>query len=226
MLKASADKTYINLGNPDILKLITRHHSIILDVGCGAGGLAGILLSNGHIVDGITISSIEYKTAQKFIRNIFIHDLETGLPEDILELKYDYVVCSHVLEHIVYPDKLLKDIYKILKPQGCLLIALPNIMLYKSRLKLISGKFEYEIAGIWDNTHVKWYTFESAKRLLLDHNYFIEMATVTGEIPFNGLFSKIFPPFLRKSIFNFIIKISKGFFGYQLLFKVRKNGFI
>ncbi|MEP7144200.1 MAG: methyltransferase domain-containing protein [Ferruginibacter sp.] len=222
LLRKSADKVYINTGNQDIVHLIDQPGSTILDVGCGGGILAEILSSKGHTVDGITISPKEYDATQQYARHIFLHDLERGLPKEAMQLSYDYIVCSHILEHIVYPGNLLRDIHKVLKPGGCLLVALPNIMHYKSRLKLLGGNFEYEETGIWDNTHVKWYTFESAKKLLLPHQFSIELATVTGELPFNSLFSKILPSGVRKIIFGLLIKISKGFFGYQLLLKARK----
>jgi 2-polyprenyl-3-methyl-5-hydroxy-6-metoxy-1,4-benzoquinol methylase len=222
LLKESVDKIYINSGNEDVLKLITQPGNTILDVGCGSGALAKILSSNGHTVDGITISAEEYTIAKQFVNTIYLHNLETGLPGNLLHLQYDYVICSHVLEHIVYPEKLLKDIYRVLKPGGFLVVALPNIMHYKSRLKLLAGKFDYEDAGIWDNTHVKWYTFDTAKKLLTEYGFSIDLATVTGELPFNSLFSKILPQTIRKGIFNFLIKISKGLFGYQLLLKARK----
>lgn len=221
--KKSSDKIYINSGNEDVLKLIAEPYRIILDVGCGSGSLDHILTANGHSVDGITISPAEYEEAKQHQRRTFIHNLEMGLPAEVLQVQYDYVVCSHVLEHIVYPQKLLKDIYKGLKVGGHLIVALPNIMHYKSRMKLMGGKFDYADAGIWDNTHVKWYTFSSAKQLLIEYGFTIELATVTGELPFNSLFSKIIPPIIRKVIFSLLLKISKGFFGYQLLFKVRKS---
>ena len=222
MLKESADKIYINSGNADVLKLVTSSYCSILDVGCGSGALAKVLSANRHKVDGITISNQESAVAKEYVNDIYLHNLETGLPESILHSQYDYVICSHVLEHIVYPDRLLKDIFTVLKTGGFLIIALPNIMHYKSRMKLLAGKFEYEDAGIWDNTHVKWYTFNSTKKLLTEYGFLIEVATVTGELPFNSLFSKILPPIMHKLIFNLLIKISKGFFGYQLLFKVKK----
>jgi hypothetical protein len=63
-----------------------------------------------------------------------------------------------VLEHIVYPDKLLKDIYQV-QPGGFLVVALPECYALNSRLKPMAGNFTTN-GGIWDNTHVKWYTFE------------------------------------------------------------------
>ena len=141
-------------------------------MGCGCGSLGKILNASGHSVDGITSLNEEYNLGSKFPNKVYLFNLELGLPEHILHSQYDYVICSHVHEHIVYPDKLLRDIYYVLKPGGFLVVALPNIMHYKSRVKLIIGNFVYEDAGIWDNTHVKWYTFNSAKKLLTDYGFF------------------------------------------------------
>ena len=223
MQQESSEKIYINTGNEDVIKLVTGRNLTILDVGCGSGVLAKKLSSMGHQIDGITISQNEYDVAKHFLVKTYIHNLENGLPAEMIYSQYDYVICSHVLEHIVYPDKLLKDIYRVLKPGGFLIVALPNIMHYKSRLKLMIGDFVYEDAGIWDNTHVKWYTFNSAKKLLNDYGFFIELATVTGELPLNSLFSKILAPSIRIKFFALLIKISKGLFGYQILLAATKG---
>lgn len=222
MLKESAEKVYINDGNKNVGKLVTRSESRILDVGCGSGVLGKILSEKGHIVDGITISPDEYEIAKVYLHKTFIHNLETGLPPAIETQTYDYVICSHVLEHIVYPAKLLQDILKVLKHGGILIVALPNIMHYKSRMKLAIGKFDYDDAGLWDYTHVKWYTFETAKRLFLENGFSIELAMVTGELPFNSFFSKILSPGISSKIFKLLTKVSRGFFGYQLLYAARK----
>ena len=222
MLEKSANKIYTNSGNDDVLRLIKKPSSRILDVGCGGGSLGKILTENGHLVDGITISKEEYNLASEFLNNVYLYNLETGLPENLLDSQYDYVICSHVLEHIVYPEKLLKDIYCVLKPGGYLVVALPNVMHYNSRLKLMAGNFNYKDAGIWDYTHVKWYTFSSAQKLLTDSGFLIELATVTGELPLNSFFFKIFPPSTRIKIFAVLRKISKGLFGYQILITAKK----
>lgn len=223
MLKESSQKVYINDGNKDVAKLVTLQKSRVLDVGCGSGTLGKILTESGHDVDGITISVDEYEIAKIYLNNTFIHNLETGLPDSIEAQTYDYVICSHVLEHIVYPSRLLQDILIVLKQGGILIVALPNIMHYKSRAKLAIGKFDYEDAGLWDYTHVKWYTFDTAKKLFLEHGFSIELAMVTGDLPFNSFFSKIFSNKISSKIFKLLTKVSKGFFGYQLLFMVKKH---
>ena len=91
-------------------------------------------------------------------------------------------------------------------------------MHYQSRWQLARGNFNYKDAGIWDYTHFKWYTFITARQLLEQHHFKIKVASVTGELPANTVFKKILPPTLRKYIYSLLIKVSKGFFGYQLLY--------
>ena len=217
-----SDKVYHSVGNPDVLQLIPPGARTVLDVGCGAGSLARSLKQRGAIVDGITISDAELEEARPFLRTGYLQNLEKGLPTQI-SAKYDVVICSHVLEHICYPDKLLSDIKDVLVDNGHLIIALPNILHYKARIQLALGNFNYQSQGLWDYTHFRWYTYKSAKKLLEKHGFVVEYANVTGELPFNSIFSKILPAQWRKKIFGGLKKISKGFFGYQLLYSASKQ---
>lgn len=218
-MKSSSDKVYFDEGNSDVVEIIGKGTCKILDVGCGAGSNAKILKSWGHIVDGVTISSEEGTLASKFLREVYIHDLEKGLPTEICESEYDFVLCSHVLEHITYPDQLLVDIRRVLKKRGYLLVALPNIMHYSSRFQLLRGNFDYDRAGIFDYTHTRWYTFETAKQLLIANNFEIVFAGVTGKIPAYSVLKYFVPDFLQRRIFSLLASVSKGFFGYQMIFK-------
>lgn len=222
-MKQSSEKVYSNTGNTEVLKRIPDNVQYVLDVGCGAGVLAGLLKEKGKIVDGITISEEEQAVAASQTRNIFLYNLENGLPSEVQQRKYDCVVCAHVLEHIVYPEQLLTQIYTVLNPGGTLVVALPNLMHYKSRFTILKGNFPYQEAGIWDYTHVKWYTYSSAQQLLKRYGFAIAEADVTGVLPFNSLMKKILPEFLRRGLFNFLKGISKGFFGYQLIIVGKKN---
>lgn len=216
-MEQSEHKVYTNDGNQEVLRWIEKENAVVLDVGCGGGTLAKILQQKGFTVDGITISKSEQSSSIPFTRDVYIFNLENGLPEEVQQRKYDYVVCSHVLEHIVYPEKVLTDIFQVLKPDGLLIVALPNIMHYKSRLRLLKGEFKYEHAGIWDYTHVKWYTFDSAKKLLQQYGFNLSKAYVTGQIPFYSVTKKMFPKQINDALYQGLIKISKGLFGYQIV---------
>jgi len=210
-------KNYRNSGNWDVLKFI-EENSVVLDVGCGGGDNAKILKEKNCTVDGITISEAELKDASVFLRKGYLHDLEKGLPDAVRGNQYDYVICSHVLEHICYPDKLLSDIRASLKEDGKLIVALPNIMHYQSRWQLMKGNFNYQSAGIWDNTHFKWYTFKTGASLLEDNGFAIVEKTVTGQLPAASFFSKILPGKSAAALYDRLKKISPGLLGYQLLY--------
>jgi methionine biosynthesis protein MetW len=215
-MQQSDEKVYINLGNADVTDLVPPGAGRILDLGCGAGDNARILISKGYRVTGVTISANEASIAEEFMEKVFVHNLELGLPENLDGL-FDYVLLSHVLEHICYPSKLLADIKRVMHPGGKVIVALPNIMHYSARIKLMAGKFNYENSGLWDNTHFRWYTFETGQQLLDDHGFHLQYADVSGGIPFGRIVNNLFGERFRKVLFNVLKRISRGFFGYQIL---------
>ena len=214
------DKTYHNAGKKDVVNCLTIPGSV-LDIGCGGGDHAKVLQSSGYRVDGITISEAELTLSLPYLRNGYLFDLENGLPNEIINEQYDYVVCAHVLEHICYPEKLLEDIHGCLAINGILILALPNLFHYKSRWELVKGNFNYSSSGIWDNTHFKWYTYLTGKKLLEENGFEIITQTVTGDLPGNSFFSKILSRKMSAKLYNSIKKISPGLFGYQLLYTAR-----
>jgi 2-polyprenyl-3-methyl-5-hydroxy-6-metoxy-1,4-benzoquinol methylase len=211
-------KVYGNYGNENVLKQIPTTISSVLDIGCGRGDNAAHLKKRGAVVDGITISEQELEHAKIFLRTGILHNAEKGLPDALKENKYDVVICSHVIEHLQYPQPLLKDIQKVMTSDSIFIVALPNIMHYRSRWELVKGNFKYQESGIWDNTHWKWYTFQSGIELLSANGFQVVKADVTGDVPLLSIFKRLLPGGLRARLFNFLKGMSKGFFGYELLY--------
>lgn len=216
MMKSSKDKIYANQGNAEVLSEVTENAKFILDIGCGNGDNARLLKKISRQIHGITLSEKEAENAKDYCDRIFIHNCENGLPQEVMQNKYDAIICSHVLEHIAYPETLLQNIKEVLSRTGIVIIALPNIFHYKSRIELMLGNFYFEDSGIWDNTHLRWYTFESAKLLLLNNQFTLVKSYVSGDIPYLTLF-RFIPVKVRKSIFKFLSKISPGLFGVQII---------
>lgn len=210
-------KVYRNSGNPVVLSSVESKAVHILDVGCGAGDNAKILKESGRVVDGVTISEEEAREAQDHCRRVILFDLESGLPPG-LDDGYDAVICSHVLEHIRYPQKLLSDIRaKLREPHSHLIVALPNFLHYTNRFKILVGKFEYTEGGIMDYTHVRWYTFQTALILLESNGFVVERAWVDGSFPGHSYIPWLSPRLLS-ALNKTLIGLSKGFFGSQLLY--------
>ena len=99
-----------------------------LDMGCGDGVLTYFMWKNGIIATGIDNSDIAIKLAIEkhgyFNTNCkFIVGDSCNTRED--SETYDIVLCSDVIEHVYDPNKLLKEIKRLLKPHGHAIISTP-----------------------------------------------------------------------------------------------------
>ncbi len=212
-----SNKTYQNDGNPTVIAHVNGKAARILDIGCGVGDNARLLKNQGHVVDGITLSPQERDLAAEHCQNVYIHNLENGLPSDTLNQRYDYIICSHVLEHIAFPAKLITDIHKIASlNQAQVIVALPNLMYYKTRTQVLLGNFNYTESGIMDYTHLRWYTMASAQHLFKSFNFDIKRSFVEGLPPFNRVLNKMgknISHLVKKSLFG----IAPTLFGSELI---------
>lgn len=211
-----SQKIYQNEGNRLVTDCVTFEDRAILDLGCGAGDNARVLAAEGRFIDGVTLSAEEASLASKTMRQVEVHDLEAGLPKS-LHGPYDVVIASHVLEHICYPEALLKDVRDALSPNGRLIVVLPNLLMFKYRLRLLMGFFVYETGGIMDNTHFRWYTFDSAAKMLQMSGFRVCKAFAEGHLPLGGL-RRLLPSSWARMLDQKACHLFPGLFGAQLVY--------
>lgn len=96
----------------------------LLDIGCGNGGFLKLAQKAGWSVHGIDFDPIAVAEARKGGLDIYLGNIEQ-LAEQ--EGTYDWITCSHVLEHVHDPQKLLRYMYRLLRPGGTLWLQTPNI---------------------------------------------------------------------------------------------------
>lgn len=101
-----------------IKKLLKDKGKIILDLGCGKGYI-GKEFQEGNIVVFAEINPELLKDV-KGIR-VVLDAVNMPFKQGV----FDYVICADVLEHIKDDKKVLRNIYRILKPKGKAIIALP-----------------------------------------------------------------------------------------------------
>jgi 2-polyprenyl-3-methyl-5-hydroxy-6-metoxy-1,4-benzoquinol methylase len=112
---------------------VTRFQSVanktLLDVGCGDG-----YWSDQATAKGYTVTSIDH---EKYYANTQVVDLDSGLA--FSDESFDVVWCSEVLEHLYDPVAMIKEIKRVLKQQGLLVLTSPNsyFWLYTVVLRLL-----------------------------------------------------------------------------------------
>jgi 2-polyprenyl-3-methyl-5-hydroxy-6-metoxy-1,4-benzoquinol methylase len=215
--RSCAGRLYRNQGNIPLLDLLVLEHSgAALDIGCGAGDNARILAARGWSIDGVTLSHAEQASAKSVCSKVWVHDLDTGLPVETTG-PYDLVVLSHVLEHLRNPEMLLCQVRRVLRTGGTIAVALPNILNWHQRLLFLFGRFEYTEQGIMDNTHLHFYTFSSARRMLETSGFTVVRAKAAGSIIPWGAIRKT-APYFTSAVDRFFCSIRPGLFGRQLLY--------
>jgi 2-polyprenyl-3-methyl-5-hydroxy-6-metoxy-1,4-benzoquinol methylase len=120
------------------IQLITKYFKPgkrLLDVGCGSGFFLKAAEEVGWEAEGVEISPVASKYAQNIVRvNVLEGKLEA---QHLSPEKYDLVVLIETIEHLTNPLNTLREIYRILKKEGILIISTPDS---KSLSRLFLGK--------------------------------------------------------------------------------------
>lgn len=135
----------------------------LLDLGCGKGYCMETFSKFGFDVRGCDIRPVNKK-----IDKVDLEKEKLPYPDGC----FDYVYAKHVIEHLQSPDNLLSEVWRVLKPGGRLLLFTPDY-------EQCGDKF-YAV----DPTHIKPYTKEKLKNLLIKNNF--EVLTVEDQrnLPF------------------------------------------
>jgi glycosyltransferase involved in cell wall biosynthesis len=134
----------------------------VLDVGCSDGQFGALVRRLGHTVDGVDL--VKHEGVGDRLDAFIEHDVSTGLPADTR--RYDVIVAGDILEHVVDPELLLKDLRDHLTEGGEILVSVPNFGHWYPRGKVALGRFDYDQRGPLDHTHVRFFTRKSFERLV------------------------------------------------------------
>lgn len=143
------------------------------------------------VVDGIEINSKDKLEAEDKLRKVYSFDIDNEWPLEIAPT-YDSILFGDVLEHTKDPGRVLEQAKSILKEKGRIFVSIPNIAHMSIRIELLEGSFEYEKLGILDNTHLKYFTYNSFESLVSKHGLKIkEFDFVPSDYPKEYLVNKL-----------------------------------
>lgn len=106
------------------LKNYINGDSIILDAGCGSGGIISEFKSVPRLIIGLDIDEKLLETNQIADKKI-VADLEKIPLED---KSVDIVVSEFVLEHLKNPELVFKEIFRIVRPGGKFIFLTSNVL--------------------------------------------------------------------------------------------------
>lgn len=157
---------------------LTSGNRKILDVGCGTGlffcSLSKLPKTELYGLDAFSSSS-EIAVNRGYKKVVNIDDLNECL-FPFADNEFDAVMCKDVFEHLLLPLAALKEIKRVLKPGGLLLIHVPNHFSFYGRVKfLIFNKIDtFKYFGNddrWTYPHVRFFEHSGFEKKLVDFGF-------------------------------------------------------
>lgn len=168
---------YFDHPRPQMRAFVPATARVILDVGCGAGAFAAGLREErraaGHELEiwGLELDAAAAAAAAAVLDHVWqggVEDLVGRLPD----AHFDCICCNDVLEHLAWPDRALRDLRRVLKPEGVVVASIPNVRSFANVWDLVvRGSWSYADEGILDRTHLRFYTRASMADLFAAGGY-------------------------------------------------------
>jgi 2-polyprenyl-3-methyl-5-hydroxy-6-metoxy-1,4-benzoquinol methylase len=177
----------------------------ILDIGAGTGDFLAVAKNNGWITIGVEPSD-KAKTIAKNKGVTFV-----SATSELDNHSFDVISMWHVLEHVPDLDHQIKELKRLLKPSGILIIAVPN---FKSFDAKHYGKFW----AAFDVPIHFWHFSKTAIKLLFEKEEMILDKIVP--MKFDSFYVSLLSEKYKSGKMNFI----KAFFiGLQSNWKAKSN---
>ena len=150
-----------------------RKESVVLEFGCAYGRMTKYLKEELQCqVYIVELDAIAYAHAVQYAVDGYCGDIETEEWYSLFaDCSFDYILFADVLEHLKRPERILSVVKDLLKPDGEVLISLPNIAHFDVLANLYLNHFQYTKVGLLDNTHVHFWGREDLDRFASGAGY-------------------------------------------------------
>lgn len=176
-----------------VLKMFNNlRPGFLLNIGIGPMPLVDVeLLKRGFSIVGIDISYSFLALARKalnqegFSSHLIVSDA-TNLP--FPQEAFNFCLCSEVIEHVREPESLFKEINRVLKPGGKLILTTPNRLSLGRTIVIVRSMLKQE-KFISHDAHVKEYMYYEMSKICqkffkLKALYYTEAFTISKDVSF------------------------------------------
>lgn len=171
------DASYFALSRPEMLKYVPTTSKRILEFGCSNGDFGAQIKSLIPCVyDGVEPFEESAAVAKTRLDDVIISTVEDFINRTSFgQVKYDTLIFNDVLEHLIDPYTVLNKLKAVLSPGGIVVASIPNILNFAALRQLLYTKdFAYQEHGIFDKTHLRFFTKKSIIRMFEEAGYSIE----------------------------------------------------
>ena len=130
----------------------------VLDLGCRSGALTRHFLEGNSVV-GLDVDAAALEKAAAIGIEPVRANVEEPLPFE--DGSFDAVVAGELFEHLQFPDALVAEIRRVLRPGGVLVGSVPNAYRIQSRLRFLRGNSPED-----DPTHLRMFSPDAVRTLL------------------------------------------------------------
>ena len=160
--------------NPNVLERIPSNLSRVIEVGCGGGTMAREYRKINPLCDyvGIEIVDRYAEAARAHCTRVVVGNIE-HMSDEVFQSFFPSScwIFADVLEHLYDPWALLKRIRLNLKPESSIIACIPNAQHWSVQARLNCGEFRYEDIGLFDRTHIRWFTKTTIAELFRSTGY-------------------------------------------------------
>jgi len=185
----------------------------LLEIGCADGVMTAELSKR---IPNIVASDISLTYLRQAKKNASARFVRLDIHELPFENEsFDCVVCTEVLEHVYSPYKALDEIHRILKPEGCLILSVPNNMTFIRIFRHLMKQKEYFSRLNMMNMHINFFDTGSILELLRKSGYH-PVSIRSADVPLPVIGKYLSP-------INFLINKWLLFFSNTIIVKAKKE---
>ncbi|MBC7227788.1 MAG: class I SAM-dependent methyltransferase [Thermoflexales bacterium] len=181
------DRIFDPIANPrhEVALGLVQGGERLLDIGCWNGYLLERIRDNGLYKElfGVDIVPAAVETAQGKGFSAYVVDLNTD-PLPFPDEYFDGVTMLAVLEHIFDPYAVIKEVHRVMRSGGELVIDVPNAASFTNRARILFGRLPITSTDPgWDGGHLHYFTKHALDRFLESQGFVVIKRRTTGGHP-------------------------------------------
>jgi ubiquinone/menaquinone biosynthesis C-methylase UbiE len=170
------DYLYGDEARKDLLIQLVGKGRSVLEVGCRAGNLTQHYAQGNRVVG----CDVDRNALKLFEERLGLKGIWLDIDQEVLpfpEASFDVVVFVEVMEHLRFPTRALREISRVLKPDGRVIGSVPNAFRIRNRLRFLFGR-PYEV----DPSHLRSYSVTLLRKQLDSCLTDIDILPVSGHL--------------------------------------------